>query len=148
MRPVRVGRRRLVALGAVVLLTVLGIASYQRRGEPPRPSLSYPAGQSLAAVRGNCESGSERRGCDSGAGPRSFLTVRTTGDPRGAVDVLFASLVKASWKQDDRGRTAVDYADAGAPEDIQPIYCTAVDGCVGLFRFTPDGYVLAWWAPD
>jgi hypothetical protein len=129
-----------VALGLLVAGAL--VAGYLLLTKVPRPSLPYPEGQSLKAVRGNCWHGNELLGCDTNKGPRSFLTVRASGDQRAAAERLFAALLADGWSKDDTGSTAQDFAGGGAPEDIQPLYCK--DGCVGLFRFETDGYVLAW----
>ncbi len=140
------GRTSLFALvGVLVLGAAVGGSYYALR--PPRPSLSYPAGQSLESVRGNCRQGNELIACRSGDGPRSFLTVRASGDERRNAEALFTELVRRGWTKDVVGRTAHDYATGGAAEDLQPLYCTSAQGCVGLFRFVTNGYVLAWFAP-
>ena len=141
-----VDRRKVVGgvAGAAVLaglLTLIGI----RSASPPKPSLPYPSGQSLQSVRGNCETGNELYGCDSLTGPRSFLTVRSGADVRGASDSLFAALTSHGWRVNDEGLVAADYSEGGASEDIQPVYCKGGEGCVGLFRYDTSGYVLAWW---
>ena len=140
------GRTSLFALVGVLLLGAVAGGSYYAL-RPPRPSLPYPAGQSLESVRGNCRQGNELIACRSGDGPRSFLTVRAVGDERRNAEALFTELVRHGWTRDVAGRTAHDYSNGGAAEDLQPLYCTASQSCVGLFRFLPNGYVLAWFAP-
>ncbi len=131
---------------AVVGMLVVGAAvlGYQQAVRPPRPDLPYPAGQRLESVRGNCREGNELAGCDPHGGPRSFLIVRAGGDRRADVQELFGSLVRAGWHEDVTGATGRDFSTGGAPEDLQPLYCRTGAGCVGLFRFVPYGYVLAW----
>lgn len=137
------GRTTVVAAVVVLVIGVAGVG-YQQVVRPPRPHLPYPAGQSLQSVRGNCRDGNELAGCDPKGGPRSFVTVRAGGDRRADVQALFGSLVRAGWHEDAAGATARDFAGGGAPEDLQPLYCRTGAGCVGLFRFVPQGYVLAW----
>lgn len=143
-----VGRRGWWVVGAVVALVAVlvgGVLGYRLLVKVPRPSLAYPSGQSLDAVRGNCDKGSELLGCDAGKGPRSFLTVKVaSGSPRTAVEELFTALARDGWRKEEAGRTARDFAGGGEPEDLQPVYCR--NGCVGLFRFESDAYVLAWFA--
>ena len=134
------GARRWIAVAAVGVLLLVGLGFLLAR--PPRPDLPYPSGQALASVRGNCVSGSELLRCSTKGGPRSFLTVKASGDRRAAVEKLFDALLDKGWSEDADGSTGADYAEGGAPEDLQPLYCK--DGCVGLFRFVDDGYVLAW----
>jgi hypothetical protein len=139
------GRRYLFALLGVLLAGAL-VGGFLYGVRPPRPALPFPAGQALEGVRGNCRQGNELVGCTSGTGPRSFLTVRATGDERSNAETLFASLARNGWSKQAAGRTARDFAGGGAPEDLQPLYCKPGQGCVGLFRFVRDGYVLAWFA--
>lgn len=141
-----VDRRNLVGgLAAIVVLGAAGTFLGLRAAVPPRPDLPLPAGQSLAHVRSNCNSGNELVGCDSLNGPRTFLTVRTHGDVRDASDALFLAMKNDGWKQDDAGLVASDFSGGGEAEDIQPVFCKTAKGCVGLFRYDLDGYVLAWW---
>lgn len=128
--------------GLGVLAVGLLAVGYLTLAKVPRPSLPYPAGHELVSVRGNCASGFELLGCDSRNGPRSFLTIRAGGDQRAEVERLFANLRRHGWVEEAVGMTAQDFDGGGAPEDIQPLYCS--DGCVGLFRFAPEGYTLAW----
>lgn len=141
-----VDRRKLLA-GAAVLLGIAAIGTFLglRAARPPRPSLSYPQGQSLEHVRSNCRTGNELFGCDSGGGPRSFLEVRATGDVRDASDALFAALRAAGWRLDNKGLVATDFSEGAQAEDIQPVLCRSSDGCVGLFRYGRNSYTLAWW---
>lgn len=141
---VRAGRKLLMVVGGViaVLLVVGGLLAAKR---PPRPDLPLPAAQKLSDVRGNCRSGNELLSCST-QGPRSFLTVRAGGDPRSSSQALFTAMEQAGWTKDAKGRTARDYAHGGAPEDLQPVYCKDGDGCIGLFRYEPAGYVLAWFS--
>lgn len=138
------GRKLIGVIGLIVglLVVVIGV-NYARR--PPRPDLPYPPGQRLESVRGNCRTGNEILGC-SGDGPRSFVTVRVAGNQPRNVKTLFAALTEHGWAQDSAGRSARDYGAGGAPEDLQPLYCRGNAGCVGLFRYLPDGYVLAWFS--
>ncbi len=133
--------RWIAAGGTALVLLVVGVLGVRVLVRPPRPDLPLPAGQTLAHIRGNCATGNELIGCST-AGPRSFLTVQASGDPRAAVEALFALLVQRGWTKDDAGRTARDYAASPEPEDLQPVYCQ--DGCVGLFRLGGPGYELAW----
>ena len=129
----------LAAVAVVVALVGVGFLLVR----PPRPDLPYPGGQELQSVRGNCVRGNELIGCATQGGPRSFLTVTVDGDRRAAVEALFDSLSDNGWAEDTEGETARDYSGGvGAPEDLQPLWCK--DGCVGLFRFVEEGYVLAW----
>ena len=136
------GARRWALVVAVVAVVGLLVGGGFLLAQPPRPDLPYPQGQSLASVRGNCVSGNELFRCRTEGGPRSFLTVKADGEQRAAVEALFASLREHGWSEDPDGETAKDYAEGGAPEDLQPLYCKT--GCVGLFRFVAGGYVLAW----
>jgi hypothetical protein len=136
---------RKYSLALLGLLVVAGlVAGWLFALRPPRPSLPYPQGQSLQSVRGNCRDGNELLGCDTGGGPRSFLTVRASGPPRRNVEQLFVELVSHGWQKQTAGGTAHDFSGGGAPEDLQPLYCKPLKGCVGLFRFVSTGYVLAW----
>lgn len=139
--------RRKVVGGLAALVVIAGAGTFLgwRAAMPPRPSLPYPSGQSLAHVRSNCNSGNELVGCDSLSGPRTFLEVRADGDIRSASDDLFTAMRRDGWKQDDAGLVASDFAAGGQTEDIQPVFCKPTKGCVGLFRYEQDGYVLAWW---
>ena len=142
-----VDRRKVVggvagAAALAGLLTFVGVSS----AKPPKPDLPYPSGQSLDSVRGNCKTGNELFGCDSLTGPRSFLTVRSGTDVRAASDALFEGLTSDGWRVNDEGLVAADFSEGGAAEDIQPVYCKAGDGCVGLFRYDTAGFVLAWWS--
>jgi hypothetical protein len=137
------GRRYLIALlGVLVAGAMVGGYFYGMR--PPRPALPFPPGQALQSVRGNCSQGNELLGCRYGDGPRSFVTVRAAGDERSNAETLFATLLRNGWSKETAGRTARDFAGGGAPEDLQPLYCKRGQGCVGLFRFVPGGYALAW----
>lgn len=138
-------RKVLGGLAAVVVLGAVGTFLGFRAAEPPRPSLPYPSGQSVTHVRSNCSSGNELVGCDSLTGPRSFLEIHATGDVRDASDALFVAMRHEGWKEDDDGLVASDYSAEGQAEDIQPVFCKAGKGCVGLFRYETTGYVLAWW---
>lgn len=138
-------RRVLGSLAAVVVIAGAGTFLGFRAAVPPRPSLPYPAGQSLAHVRSNCNSGNELVGCDSLSGPRSFLEVRAEGDVREASDALFTALRDVGWKDVEAGLVAADFSAGGQSEDIQPVFCRTGKGCVGLFRYEVHGYVLAWW---
>ena len=141
-----VDRRKIIG-GVVAVLVLAGVGTFLglRAAEPPRPSLPYPSGQSLGHVRSNCSSGNELLGCDSQTGPRSFLEVKARGDVRDASDTLFAALKAVGWKENDDGLVASDYSAGGQAEDIQPVFCKAGKGCVGLFRYELAGFVLAWW---
>lgn len=137
------------------MLVLLGVAAVfvLVAARPPRPSLAYPPGQSLQHVKGNCRTGNELAGCDSGSGPRSFLQVGAPGDLRAASDALFARLRAAGWRVDDKGLVATDfsgeYSEGAQAEDIQPVLCRSGQGCLGLFRYEIGSYVLAWWqTPD
>ena len=130
------------AVGVLVVLAVVAGLVYAAR--PPRPQLVYPAGQGLESVRGNCKQGNEIIGCQPEGGPRSFLTIRAGGEPRAAVQSMFTALLANGWVAKPAGKTARDFLEGGAPEDLQPLYCRAGRGCVGLFRFVPGGYILAW----
>ena len=132
-------------LAAAVVVGGAGTFLGLRAAVPPRPSLPYPSGQVLQHVRGNCSSGNEVIGCDSGKGPRSFLEVRARGDVRTASDALFAAMTAAGWKDDEAGLVGTDYSEGTQSEDIQPVFCKDGKGCVGLFRYELTGYVLAWW---
>ena len=138
-------RKVLGGLAAVVVIAGAGTFLGFRAAVPPRPSLPYPSGQSLAHVRSNCNSGNELVGCDSLRGPRSFLEVRASGDVREASDALFTAMQDAGWKDDEAGLVAADFSAGGQSEDIQPVFCRTGKGCVGLFRYEVDGFVLAWW---
>ncbi|MCW2670402.1 MAG: hypothetical protein JWO27_2299 [Frankiales bacterium] len=141
-----VDRRKIIgSVAAVLVLAGVGTFLGLRAAEPPRPSLPYPSGQSLGHVRSNCSSGNELLGCDSQTGPRSFLEVKARGDVRDASDTLFAALKAVGWKENDDGLVASDYSAGGQAEDIQPVFCKAGKGCVGLFRYELAGFVLAWW---
>ncbi|MCU1624367.1 MAG: hypothetical protein JWL79_3212 [Frankiales bacterium] len=139
--------RRTVLTGVVAVLVLAGVGTFLglRAATPPRPSLPYPSGQSLHHVRSNCSTGNELIGCDSRTGPRSFLEVTATGDVRAASDSLFAALTANGWKEVADGLVAADYSAGGQSEDIQPVFCKAHRGCVGLFRYETSGFVLAWW---
>ncbi|MDX6267819.1 MAG: hypothetical protein QOD70_2559 [Frankiales bacterium] len=141
-----VDRRKIIG-GVAVVLVLAGVGTFLglRAAQPPRPSLPYPAGQSLGHVRSNCSSGNELVGCDSQTGPRSFVEVTARGDVRDASDTLFATLKANGWKEDDNGLVASDYSAGGQAEDIQPVFCRTGKGCVGLFRYEAAGFVLAWW---
>lgn len=141
------GARRWAAVAVPAALAVAGllVGLGLLLAEPPRPDLPYPSGQALDSVRGNCASGNELLLCKTDGGPRSFLTVRAEGERRSAVESLFTALEEDGWAEDPDGRTGRDHAGGGAVEDLQPLYCK--DGCVALFRFVEDGYVLAWFAP-
>ena len=138
-------RKVLGGLVAVVVIgaagTLLGFAA----ARPPKPSLPYPAGQSLTHVRSNCNTGNELVGCDSLTGPRTFLQVTSSGNVRDASDALFAAMKRDGWREDDKGLVATDFSAEGQAEDIQPVFCKTRKGCVGLFRYETSGYVLAWW---
>jgi hypothetical protein len=138
-------RKVLTAVVAVLALAGAGTFLGLRAAAPPRPSLPYPSGQSLHHVRSNCSTGNELIGCDSLTGPRSFLEVTATGDVRAASDGLFAALTANGWKEVADGLVAADYSAGGQSEDIQPVFCKAGKGCVGLFRYETSGFVLAWW---
>ena len=139
--------RRRLAGGAAAVLAIAGAGTFLgfRAAEPPRPSLPYPSGQSLDHVRSNCSSGNELIGCDSGSGPRSFLRIRATGDVRDASDALFSAMKADGWKVDENGLVATDYRAGTQAEDIQPVFCKPGKGCVGLFRYEPPTFVLAFW---
>jgi hypothetical protein len=141
-----VDRRKIIG-GVAAVLVLAGVGTFLglRAAQPPRPSLPYPSGQSLGHVRSNCSSGNELLGCDSQTGPRSFLEVKARGDVRDASDTLFGALKAVGWKEDDAGLVASDYSAGGQAEDIQPVFCKAGKGCVGLFRYELAGFVLAWW---
>ena len=136
------GARRWALVVGALVVAALAVGGGFLLAEPPRTDLPLPAGQHREHVRGNCSSGNELTGCTSGEGPRSFLTVRTDGDPRKAFDALVTSLTSSGWSEDDNGRTAKDWSEGGAAEDLQPVYCK--QGCVALFRNVSEGYVLAW----
>ncbi|MCU1595015.1 MAG: hypothetical protein JWO12_2407 [Frankiales bacterium] len=129
-----------------VLVVSAGFFGFRYLVRVPRPTLVYPAGQSLESVRGNCRQGNELLGCKPEGGPRSFLTVHAPGEPRSTVQKMFDGLLAHGWSKRAAGRTAHDFLEGGAPEDLQPLYCHAGRGCVGLFRFVSEGYVLAWFA--
>ncbi|MFN2536647.1 MAG: hypothetical protein ABR549_00665 [Mycobacteriales bacterium] len=138
-------RRFLGGLVAVLVIGAAGAFLVVRAAQPPKPGLPYPSGQSLAHVRGNCSSGNELLGCNSGTGPRSFLEVRASGDVRDASDALFAAMTHDGWKENSAGLVASDFSSGGQAEDIEPVFCKPGRGCVGLFRYGVSGYVLAWW---
>lgn len=138
-------QKLLVVVAAVLAIAAAGTFLGFRAARPPRPSLPYPSGQSLEHVRSNCHTGNELFGCDSGRGPRSFLTVRAKGDVRDASDALFAAMRANGWQLDNAGLVATDFSEGAQNEDIQPVLCRSVDGCVGLFRYGVGDYVLAWW---
>lgn len=138
--------RRKVLTSTLAVLVIAGAGTYLgfRAAIPPRPTLPYPAGQSLEHVRSNCNTGNELIGCDSLTGPRSFLTVHATGDIRSASDDLFVAMQHDGWKEKS-GLVAADFSAGGQSEDIEPVYCKPTKGCVGIFRYETSGYVLAWW---
>lgn len=136
------GARRWALVVGAVIAVVLVAAGLVLLAQPPRPDLPYPSGQRLDSVRGNCASGHELLGCSSREGPRSFLTVTVEGDQRAAFAALTRALVSDGWSEDATGRTGRDFAEGGAAEDLQPVYCKK--GCVALFRFVSGGYELAW----
>lgn len=129
-----------------VLVVIGGVFWFRYLARVPRPELVYPSGQSLVGVRSNCRQGNEVLGCKPEGGPRSFLTVRAPGEPRATVQKMFDGLLAHGWTQKAAGDTAHDFLDGGAPEDLQPLYCRGGRGCVGLFRYVNQGYVLAWFS--
>ncbi|MCU1602892.1 MAG: hypothetical protein JWO22_3601 [Frankiales bacterium] len=135
-----------MVVGSAAVLVILGAGAFLgiRAAIPPHPSLPYPAGQSLEHVRSNCNTGNELIGCDSLTGPRSFLQVKAGGDVRSAGDALFASMKSDGWREKP-GLVAADFSAGGASEDIEPVLCKTARGCVGIFRYETDSYVLAWW---